>query len=384
LRILHTADWHLGRIFHNTHLTHDQAYVLEEFVALVVDTKPDVVVIAGDVYDRAVPPTEAINLLDEVLSQILLDAQVPVMVIAGNHDSPERLGFGDKVLARQNFHVIGQVSADNRPVILSDAHGQVYFCPLPYGEPAVVRERLAIAEAHSHEQALAFMAERCQRSIPKGVRRVGVAHAFVAGGLKSESERPLTIGGIETVSAEIFASFNYVALGHLHQAQQVGRAGIRYAGSILKYSFSEANHQKSVALIEMDAAGDVKVELIDLKPRRDVRQVEGYLADILAAAQQDGHKEDYLMVTLKDQGAILDPLGKLRQIYPHILHVGKAEQLIAGQLTFQGDDRRRRTEADLFADFFTQVTGQPLNQAENQLLCRLLNQFQAGEREAGL
>jgi len=384
LRILHTADWHLGRIFHNIHLTEDQAYVLDQFVAIVADTKPDAVLIAGDIYDRAVPPPEAVNLLDDVISRILLDCRVPVIIIAGNHDSPERLGFGDRVLARQNLHVIGQVSATIQPVMLTDQYGPVYFCPLPYAEPALVRERLADEESHSHERALAVLAERTQHSIPKATRRIAVAHAFVAGGMSSESERPLSIGGIETVSAGIFAPFHYVALGHLHQAQQVGRPEIRYAGSLIKYSFAEANHRKSVAMVDIDAAGNTTVELIPLTPRRDVRHIEGYLADILTGADQDGQKQDYMMVTLKDHGVILDPIGKLRQAYPHILHVGKVEQLLDGRMTASGGDYRRRTEADLFADFFTQVTGQPLAAAETVALERLLTAFHAKEREAAI
>ncbi|MDR3590248.1 MAG: exonuclease SbcCD subunit D [Negativicutes bacterium] len=382
MRFLHTADWHLGRIFHNIHLTEDQACVLEQLVVLIQDVKPDAVVIAGDVYDRSVPPPEAVRLLDDILSRILLDCRVPVIVTAGNHDSPERLGFGDKVMARQNLHVIGQVSSVTQPVILRDNHGPVYFCPMPYAEPAVVRERFQDSEVHSHDQALALLARRFDGLVPSGARRVAVAHAFVAGGTSSESERPLSIGGIATVDAATFAAFHYVALGHLHQAQQVGAPHIRYSGSLLKYSFAEATHRKTVSLVELDAAGQATVEAITLTPRRNVRCLEGQLTDILAAADRDAARDDYVMVTLKDSGAILDAMGKLRQAYPNILHLERAR--FAGESS-EGTvgDHRRRSKQDLFGDFFAQVTGQPLAEAEAATLARLFDEFARREREVG-
>lgn len=382
MRFLHTADWHLGRIFHNIHLTDDQSYVLEQFVELIRDTRPDAVVIAGDVYDRSVPPPEAVSLLDDILSRILLDCRVPVIVTAGNHDSPERLGFGDKVMSRQQLHVIGQVSTATQPVVLHDAHGPVYFCPIPYAEPAVVRERLQDTEVHSHEQALALLAQRFETTVPPGARRVAVAHAFVAGGMSSESERPLSIGGIATVNAAVFAPFHYVALGHLHQAQQVGAPQVRYAGALLKYSFAEANHRKTVSLVEIDAAGNATVEAIALNPRRNVRCLEGQLAEILAAAALDAARDDYIMVTLKDSGAILDPMGKLRHAYPNVLHLERARVLGESSEAARGDHRRRSKE-DLFSGFFAQVTGQPLAETETATLGRLLDEFDRREREVG-
>lgn len=381
MRILHTADWHLGRIFHNIHLTDDQAHVLDQLVALAREARPDAVVIAGDVYDRAVPPPEAVRLLDEVLARLALDCKVPVMMIAGNHDSPERLGFGERVLARQGLHVAGTVAADAAPVALADGHGPVYFCLLPYAEPALVRERLG-TDAASHEQALAAQAARAAARVPAGARKVAVAHAFVTGGVGSESERPLAVGGVPMVSGAVFAGFDYVALGHLHQAQRMGGEHVRYAGSPLKYSFAEADHRKAVALVELDGTGKVSVEEISLTPRRDVRCVEGYLADVLAAGEKDSGAGDYIAVTLRDSGAIFDALGKLRAVYPNVLHVGRAE-LAATTLTAGRGDHRRQSEAELFAAFFLQATGQPLSAAETAAAARLLDEFNRREREVG-
>ncbi len=381
MRFLHTADWHLGRIFYNLHLTDDQAYVLEQFVTLAKDTRPDAIVIAGDVYDRAVPPPEAVSLLGETLSRLALDCRVPVIMIAGNHDSPERLGFGGRVLAKQNVHVAGQVAAEAAPVAVSDSHGPVYFCPIPYAEPAVVREQLGV-EAAGHEAALAALTARACAAVPAGARKVAVAHAFVAGALASESERPLAVGTVPTVGATVFAGFDYVALGHLHRAQQAGGAHIRYSGSLLKYSFAEAGHEKSVALVELDAAGKAAVEEVALTPRRDVRCVEGFLEEIIAAGAADPRADDYIAVKLKDAGALLDPMGRLRRVYPNVLH-RIFEETAAATETAARADHRRQSEAELFAAFFAQVTGRGLSEAEEAAAAGLIEAFGRREREVG-
>ena len=380
MRILHTADWHLGRIFHNIHLTDDQSYILEQFVALAADTNPDVIVIAGDVYDRSVPPPEAVTLLNDVLSRILLDYRIPVIVTAGNHDSPERLGFGQKVLSRQNLHVVSQVSSAPRIITLEDKFGPVYFCPFPFAEPAVVREKLADSLAASHDQALADLVENTLSSLPAG-RRIAIAHAFITGGTGSESERPLSIGGVATVRAEIFAPFNYVALGHLHQPQQVSKASIRYAGSLLKYSFSEASQRKSVSIIDIAASGEVAIEEVHLTPRHNVRCLQGYLDELMANASHDNNQDDYIMAIIKDEGAVFDPMGKLRQVYPNVLHLEKMKYRADGGFEPSRGDHRRQSEADLFSAFFAQAAGRPLSGDESETLSNLLNEFNRRERE---
>ncbi|KKM12407.1 exonuclease SbcD [Clostridiales bacterium PH28_bin88] len=379
MRILHTSDWHLGRIFHGIHLTDDQAYILEQFLQLVNDVKPDVVLIAGDIYDRSVPATEAVKLLDEVLSRIILDHKVPVMLIAGNHDSPERLGFGTRLLAQQGLHVYGQLNLF--PVVLYDSHGPVYFCPVPYVEPPVVRERLAAPDAIDHDRAMRSLVRHLTANIPKGARTVALAHAFVAGGEESESERPLTVGGTGTVDASCFKPFHYVALGHLHQPQHAGGEHIRYAGSLMKYSFSEAAHRKSVTLVEMDGAGNTTFEVIPLSPRRDVRCLDGYLNDILARPRNGENKDDYLMVTLKDSGAILDAMGKLREVYPNVLHIERPYLTEGGDLRGPGGDHRRLGELDLFSSFFEQVTGTPLSVEQTKVFADTVNVLHRQERE---
>ena len=233
MRFLHTADWHLGRIFYGQHLTNDQAYILKEMVKLAKDSQLDAIVIAGDIYDRAVPPIEAVELLDEVLAKFLLDLKIPVIMIAGNHDSAERLGFAHRLLARQGLYVIGQLTNDLQPIVLNDKFGPVYFLPLPYAEPALVREKLQADEVNDHQQAVEVMLNAVTSNIPQEARKVAVAHVFIAGAGESESERPLSVGGSSVVNYSLFEPFCYTALGHLHNSQQAGISTICYSGSLL-------------------------------------------------------------------------------------------------------------------------------------------------------
>ena len=382
MRIIHTADWHLGRLFYGIHLTDEQAYVLDQFVNLVKDVKADVVVIAGDIDDRAVPPTEAVQLLDEVLSQLLMDCRVPVIMIAGNHDSPERLAFGNRLLARQGLHVCGTPGGGLAPILMEDQTGPVYFVPLPYAEPALVREKYRTEGLLDHHDALRSMVNHLRGQVPAGARTVGIAHAFVAGGLGSESERPLSVGGSGHVAPQIFHAFHYTALGHLHNAQTAGQPHIRYAGSLLKYSFDEATHQKGINLIDLDAAGGVTVEQLALSPRRDVRCMKGFLADILQAPPPAGHKDDYLMITLQDREPILDVMGKLRQLYPHVLHIERPYLSSTGELRKPECDYRQQGEAQLFGTFFRQVTGEDLSPGQESRLAVLLDELFRQRREA--
>lgn len=365
MRFLHTSDWHLGRIFHGVHLTNDQAHLLNQFLECVQDTQPDAIVLAGDVYDRAVPPTEAIELLDDTLSQIILDYHVPIILIAGNHDSPERLGFGNKLLSRQGLHVAGTLTGVPQPIILEDEHGPVYFLPFTYAEPALVRERLDEPEASDHEQALELMIRQALRQVPENSRKVAIAHAFIAGGLTTDSERPLSIGGSGMVSAAVFEPFHYTALGHLHNSQKAGAEHIRYPGSLMKYSFAEANQTKGINLVEINSQGDARIESLALSPKRDVRILEGYFQEILKNATSLGNSEDYLQIVLKDTDPILDAMGQLRSVFPNVLAIDRPHLSTASVLSGPTADHRKLSEKQLFASFFEQMTEQALTEEQD-------------------
>ena len=383
MRLIHTADWHLGRIFYQIHLTDDQAYILDQFVDLVRDTAPDAVIIAGDVYDRAVPPTEAVELLDSVLSRLVLEVKTQVIVIAGNHDSPQRIGFGSRLLAGQGLHVVGALSSEPYKVRLQDEHGPVTVYAVPYADPPLVRARLETDAARDHNSSMAVIADCIRKVHPNGERSVVAAHTFVAGGTESESERPLSVGGAGVVDARCFEGFDYVALGHLHRPQKVEGDQVHYAGSLLKYSFSEVDHLKSVNLVELDGSGPAKVERIRLSPKRDLRCIEGRMEDILAEAPSAGEREDYVMVKLLDKDPILDPMGKLRTIYPNVLHLERPLYEGSGSVARLDVDHRTIGDVDLFSLFFKEVTGDEITGGQLQAFKDVVSEVRRREREAG-
>lgn len=387
MRFLHSADWHLGRVYHGVSLLEDQAHVLQQFVRIAADTRPDAILLAGDIYDRSVPPAEAVRLLDLVLSELILELKIPVVMIAGNHDGPDRIAFGSSLLQRAGLTVRGPVEPDAGPLVLRDEHGAVAIHALPYAEPAQVRHACGDDTVDSHAAALAAQLAAARARQPAGARAVVVAHAFVLGGAESESERPLAVGGSGAVGAAAFEGFDYVALGHLHRPQAVGAgagpetwrdARIHYAGSLLKYSFSEADHAKSVNLVELDAAGRCAVERIPLVPRRDLRIVEGELDALISAAAADPGRDDYLLARLTDRGALLDAMGRLRAAYPNALAIERPVLAGDGSGRAAPDHRRLRVQ-DLFAGFHRDVTGLALDAPETAALERVLEGL---EREA--
>lgn len=381
MRFLHTADWHLGRVYHGVSLLEDQAYVLRDFVRIAAERRPDAILIAGDIYDRSVPPAEAVRLLDAVLTELVAGLGIPVVMIAGNHDGPDRLAFGSGMLTRAGLTVCGPVTDRVVPLMLRDTHGEVAVYPLPYAEPALVRAALGDDSLTDHHAALGAQLQAIRTAHRAGTRAIVVAHAFVLGGSESESERPLSVGGSGAVGAALFEGFDYVALGHLHRPQQAGSARIHYAGSLLKYSFAEADHVKSVNLVELDAAGTCTVERIALAPRRDLRIVEGTLESIVAAAAADPGRDDYVLARLTDSGALLDAMGKLRTAYPNALAIERPMLQGAGDGRAAADHRRIRVE-DLFAGFYAEMTGQPLEDAAAAVLARIVNAVDHEERHA--
>lgn len=382
MRFIHTSDWHLGRLFHGKHLTDDQAYVLEQFQDVVKETKPDAIIIAGDIYDRSVPPTEAVELLDDTLAKLLLDQKVPVMMIAGNHDSPERIGFGSKLLAKQGLNVIGTLENNVQPIVFHDAFGEVYFMPFTYAEPALVRSVFQQTQINSHDLAMQFLVERSLEQIPQNARKIAIAHTFIAGSMESESERPLSVGGTSNVTSSVFAPFHYTALGHLHNSQRAGADHIRYSGSLLKYSFDEANHKKGINIVELDAEGKMHIEIVSLTPKYDVRVVEGYFNDILKNREQYPLSEDYISVKLLDTMPILDVHGQLEKIYKNLMLIERPCLTIDGKLQKPNGDHRRMSEAELFDSFFEQMTGEKLTEMQSKVFREHLDELFQAEREA--
>lgn len=368
-RFIHAADLHLGRLLHNQRLLEDQDHALAQLRALVATHRPHALLLAGDIYDRAVPPKEAVELLDGFLSEVVLGLEVPVVLIAGNHDSAERIGFGARLLQSRGLHMVGALEADPSPLVVHDEHGPVEVFALPFLEPARVRALLELEAVRDQQSAMAAMVARVHAAAAHP-RRVLVAHAFVDGGLTSDSERPLCIGGAEVVGADLFEGFAYTALGHLHRPQRVGPS-VHYAGSLLKYSLNEIEQPKSFTMIDIDADGAATVQRLAFEPLRDLRRIQGTLEDLLAAAPQ-GPPGDYIVATLLDKGPVHDAMARLRLHYERMLHIELPELVLDSSIQLPGSDHASLGVGELFESFFEQVTGDPMNPDERGALQEVL------------
>ncbi|MDX8361959.1 exonuclease SbcCD subunit D [Cytobacillus sp. IB215316] len=384
MKFFHTADWHLGKLVHGVYMTEDQEYVLNQLIEAVDQERPDAVIIAGDVYDRAVPPTEAVQLLDEILRRIIIDLQTPVLVIAGNHDSPGRLHFASSVLKAAGLHIVGHLSEKVEPVIIRDDFGEVHFHLVPYAEPGVVKHLLKNEEIRSHDDAMEAIVTQIIEQMDNTVRHVFIGHHFVTPkGEKeentSDSERPLAIGGAEQVNASYFSHFHYSAFGHLHQAHKVGNDKIRYAGSPLKYSISEETHNKGFYIVEMDDVGNTSIEKRLFSPRRDMRTIEGYMKDI----QLHDKNEDYVFVRLLDDHPVLFPMEKIRAVYPNAMHIEqkKNNPNMPEGAQKKNNQRTQMDELSLFKAFYTDVKGTEVKQDTEDLFRDVLQQILRGEGE---
>ena len=312
MRFLHLSDLHLGRRLQDVSLLEDQQYILQQILDLVGDRMPDAVLIAGDVYDKAVPSAEAVRLLDWFLTE-LAKRDIPVLMVSGNHDSAERLSFGAQLLSNSKVFVSSVFEGPEAPLTLYDEVGEVLVYMLPFIKPVHVRRVFPEAEAADYTEAVRAVIDAWNPDPAK--RNVLIAHQFVSGGLRSESEA-ISIGGLDDVSGEILDVFDYVALGHLHRAQSVGRETIRYCGTPLAYSFSEGDRVKTVTWVEMEEKGTVRIEQTELVPLRAVETVKGSFEQILR-----GESEKYLRIILTDDQDIPNALTRLRYRYPNLLRL---------------------------------------------------------------
>ncbi|MFV8409937.1 exonuclease SbcCD subunit D [Vibrio owensii] len=374
MKFIHTSDWHLGRQFHNVSLLDDQQAVLDQLIQYIENNPVDAVVVAGDIYDRSVPPAIAIELLNKVVKRICGELNTPMILISGNHDGAERLGFGSEQMKNAGLHIISNFEGMLTPVVIETASaGQVAFYGMPYNDPEQVR--FAYQEPVStHDQAHKLLAEKITEQFQPEQRNVLVSHCFVDGAIESESERPLSIGGSDRVSHEHFLNFDYVALGHLHQPQKKGEEYIRYSGSLMKYSFGEQNQKKGFTLVEIDQNGFVSAEHIDLAAPHEMRIVEGELEQVIEQGKTDPKNEDYLLVRLMDKHAILNPMEKLRTVYPNVLHLEKPGMLI-GVEQEMAQAKLARSEIDMFRDFFSEAQDGQLSQEQDQAISDIIKQL---------
>lgn len=381
MKFIHTADWHLGKLVHGVYMTNDQREVLNQFIKVVEEEKPDAIVIAGDLYDRSVPPTEAVELLDEVLFKLNVELGTPIVAISGNHDSAERLSFGSSWYRNSKFYLTGKLSGDFRPVHING----VNFYLIPYAEPGIVRQILGDDTIHTHQEAMRAIIDNIEKSMNHREPNIFVGHAFVLGGQTTDSERTLSVGGSGCVGAELFAPFSYTALGHLHSPDAIRHNTVKYSGSLLKYSFSEAKQNKSISIIEMKENGEFEHRYRSLTPKYDMREAEGYLEELLDPMVYEQQKcDDYLKITLLDEGALIDPINKLRQVYPNVLHLERKISLtdMKKKTSFTVEKDERKSELELFELFFKEMTTADFTKEKRDVMAAVIEKVQKEEGAA--
>lgn len=400
MRFLHTADWHLGRIFYGQYLTDDQAHVLEhQFFTILKEEKIDGILLAGDVFDRAVPPIEAIELWDSIITRLAMDYKVPLFVVSGNHDGAERLEVGRSMLSRSGIHIWGSPHHALQPFEFESSDGKVAICPMPFSEPRRIGDALGLSASeskpvdsevedslfsyvesdeqesepifnlHNYDQMYQAWSDCLYQQVPKGMPSLAISHAFVMGGEVGGSERTLSVGGSEQVSPHVFKNFHYTALGHLHGPQRMGADHIRYSGSPLKYSFDEQGQKKSFTIIDMDTKGNVDISTIPVEAKRDVVILEGYFEDLLNnKVLQTKHKDDYVQARLLDTMPIMDGMAKLRQVYHRCMTIELAGRIATPVADMGNVVFKELNERQLFNQFAETVWKEPLTEAEQSYI----------------
>ncbi len=370
MKLIHLSDLHIGKRVHEASMIEDQQYILMQILQIIDEERPDAVLIAGDIYDKSVPSAEAVALFDEFLVQLAARKR-PVLIISGNHDNPERLAFGGRLLAHSNIHIASVYDGTVPSVTLSDAHGEVDVWMLPFLKPALVRRHFPEADIDSYTDAVRTAVEAIMR-VP-GRRNVLMTHQFVTGAAVCESEE-FAVGGTDNVDASVFDAFDYVALGHIHGPQKIGTNRIYYCGTPLKYSFSEARHHKSVAVAELGASGELHLTLRPLMPRRDLREIRGFFAELTAPTfYKHTNCDDYLHVVLTDEQDIPEVAGRLRDIYPNVLKISYDNSCTRASGMVEGvADVEHKSELELFEELFTDINGRAMSEAQRGCAAALI------------
>lgn len=375
MRFLHLSDLHIGKTVNGFSMLEEQCNAFGQIIGYIDIEKPDAVLIAGDVYDRVVPSVEAVRLFDDFLTN-LAAKEVTVILISGNHDSPERLNYASRLLSERKIHLCGVFGGTLCPVMLSDEYGELNFWLLPFIKPSGVRSMFADKKIESYTDAINMVLEAADIDYSK--RNVLLSHQFytLAGitPIRSESEiNP--VGGLDAVDAGVLSKFDYVALGHLHGAQGVG-GGARYAGSPIKYSFSEWKQKKSVTLVEIKKKGDITITALPMVPLHDMREIKGPLEQLLSdEVSSQGNREDYLRVILTNEEEIIDPIGKIRSVYPNVMALDfensrtKIDVLGASP---DAEQLEKLSPYDLFGEFFLAATGAVMSEDQAQIVRELL------------
>ena len=373
MKLIHLSDLHLGKRVNEFSMLEDQQYILTEILQIIDREKPDGVMIAGDVYDKSVPSAEAVALLDDFLVR-LAKRDLQVFLISGNHDSPESMAFGGRLMAQSGVHLAPVYDGKVSPITLTDEYGPVNLYLLPFLKPAHVRRCFPEREILTYTDALAAAIEAM--GVDTAQRNVLVTHQFVTGAARCDSEE-ISVGGTDNVDVSVFEPFDYVALGHIHGPQQVGRETVRYCGTPLKYSFSEAKHQKSVTVVELGEKGAVSVRTVPLTPMRDLAELRGTYEELTFRGFYDGtsYPRDYVHITLTDEEDIPDAVSKLRIIYPNLMKLDYDNKRTRAGIILEGAEDQQRSPLELLEEFYEKQNGQPMGEEQRAFAKSLMERI---------
>ncbi len=373
MKMIHLSDLHLGKKVNEFSMLEDQRYILKEILEIIDDESPDAVLIAGDIYDKPIPSAEAVELFDEFLVSLAKRRQ-EVFIIAGNHDSAERLAFGNRLIDASGIHISPVYDGTVKSATLEDEYGEVNIYLLPFIKPVHVKRFFPEEEIVTYTDAL-HAAIRVM-DIDKTKRNVILAHQFVTGALRSDSEE-VSVGGLDNVDASVFEDFDYTALGHIHGPQDIGSEKVRYCGTPLKYSFSEKDHQKSVSVLELGEKGDLTVRCIPLHPLHDMKEVRGSFDELL----KNERSEDYYRVILTDEEDIPDALNDLRKVYPNLMRLDYDNTRTRHQAVLDNiEDLEDKSPEELFEEFYQKQNGTVLNEEQRKYLAGLIEEIWEEER----
>lgn len=377
MKLIHLSDLHIGKRVNEFSMAEDQKYILNQILEIIDREQPDCVVIAGDVYDKSIPSAEAVQILDDFLTR-LAGRKIPTAMISGNHDSPERLSFGAQLMKESGIYVSPVYDGQVQSIGFADEYGEVRVYLLPFLKPATVRHVYEEETVESYQDAV----ETAISHLPfnTSCRNVLVAHQFAAGASRCESEE-MSVGGIDQVDVSVFDDFDYVALGHIHSPQSAGRPAVRYCGTPLKYSFSEAGQQKSVSVVELFEKGRVEIREVPLTPLRDMRKIRGTYLELTARSFYQGtNTEDYIQAILTDEEDIPDGMQKLRIIYPNLMRLEYDNRRTRENRQIQqAADAEEKSETELFSQLYELQNNQPLDEEQKQFLEAAIRQVKGEE-----
>lgn len=379
MRFLHLADLHIGKRVNGFSMIEDQKFVFEQVYNVIENEKIDGIIMAGDIYDKPVPSAEAVKLFDEMLTR-LVSINLPIFVISGNHDSAERIGFGSDILSAAKVYMSRVYNGNLQKIELEDDYGKINVYLLPFIKPATVKNIYKEAEIKDYDDALEYVLS--QEKIDETKRNVIVSHQFVTGAMRSESEE-VSVGGLDNVSVENYKAFDYVALGHIHRAQQMGRESARYAGTLLKYSFSEEKHNKSMTIVDLKEKGNIEIKEIPVKPLHDLKTIKGKFSKITSEEfYKELKKEDYYRAVLTDEEDILNAIGKLKSIYPNLMSMEYDNMRTRSYSVVDNvETAEAKSPLEHFEEFFEKQNGRKMSEKQRNYLLEILGEAREESHE---